>query len=70
MARAMQLPLTDLSEFPPRHRTGIRRWGLILRPQGDGSLIWSWAKWSVIPPSATEPPAYPLNNARSDKLSG
>jgi putative SOS response-associated peptidase YedK len=41
---------------------------LILRPTGDGPLNWSWARWSLIPPGAKEPPAYPLNNARSDKL--
>lgn len=68
IARRMQLPLTDLPEFPPRHRIGIRNRGLILRPDGDGPLVWSWAKWSLIPPGAKEVPAYPLNNARSDKL--
>ena len=64
----MQLPLADLPEFPPRHRIGIKQRGLILRPDGDGPLAWSWARWSLVPPGAKEPPAYPLNNARSDKL--
>ena len=68
IARAMQRPVTDLTDFPPWHRIGIRGRGLILRPDGDGPLIWSWARWSLIPPGAKEPPAYPLNNARSDKL--
>src|SRR3954468_20100977 len=68
IARAMQLPLADLPEFPPRHRIGIKNRGLILRPAGDGPLVWSWARWSLIPPGAKELPAYPLNNARSDKL--
>jgi putative SOS response-associated peptidase YedK len=71
IARALQLPLTpDLPEFPPRHRIGIRRQGLILRPDKDGALIWSWARWSLIPPLSREVPPYPLNNARSDKLAG
>ena len=33
IARAMQLPLADLPEFPPLHRIGIKQRGLILRPQ-------------------------------------
>lgn len=70
IARAMQRPVTDLTDFPPRHRVGIKSRGLILRPDGEGPLIWSWALWSLIPPGAKEPPKYPLNNARSDKLSG
>ena len=60
----MQLSLADLPEFPPRHRIGIKQRGLILRPNGDGPLAWSWARWSLVPPGAKEPPAYPLNNAR------
>ena len=68
IARAMQRPVTDLTDFPPRHRIGIKGRGLILRPDYDGALVWSWAKWSLIPRGAKEPPAYPLNNARSDKL--
>lgn len=32
IARAMHLSLSDLPEFPPRHRIGIRNRGLILRP--------------------------------------
>ena len=32
IARAMQLSLADLPEFPPRHRIGIKQRGLILRP--------------------------------------
>jgi putative SOS response-associated peptidase YedK len=68
IARAMQLAVADLPEFPPRYRIGIRQRGLILRPAGDGPLAWSWARWSLVPPGAKEPPAYPLNNARSDKL--
>jgi putative SOS response-associated peptidase YedK len=68
IAGRMQLPLTDLPEFPPRHRIGIKQRGLILRPDGDGPLVWSWALWSLIPPGAKEVPAYPLNNVRSDKL--
>ena len=68
LARAMQLELTDLPEFPPRHCIGIRGRGLILRPDGNGPLVWSWARWSLVPPGSREPPAYPLNNARSDKL--
>ena len=68
IARAMQRPVTDLTDFPPRHRIRIRGRGLILRPGGDGALIWSWARWSLIPPGTKESPAYPLNNARSDKL--
>ena len=70
IARAMQLEVADLPDFPPRHRIGIRSRGLILRPAGDGPLAWSWARWSLIPLGAKEPPAYPLNNARSDKLAG
>lgn len=70
IARGMQLPLLDLPEFPPRHRIGIRQQGLILRPEPGGMLAWSWARWSLVPPGAREPPAYPLNNARSDKLGG
>ena len=70
IARAMQCPVTDLTDFPPLHRIGIRRRGLILRPAGEGPLVWSWARWSVIPPGVKEPSAYPLNNARSDKLGG
>jgi putative SOS response-associated peptidase YedK len=68
IARAMQLPILDLPEFPPLWRIGIKQRGLILRPQGDGPLIWSWARWSLVPPGAKEVPPYPLNNARSDKL--
>ena len=70
IARAMQRPVTGLTDFPPRRRIGIRGRGLILRPDGGGPLVWSWARWSLIPPGAKEPPAYPLNNARSDKLGG
>ncbi len=66
----MQRPVTGLTDFPPRRRIGIRGRGLILRPDGGGPLVWSWARWSLIPPGAKEPPAYPLNNARSDKLTG
>ena len=65
-ARAMQLSLADLPEFPPRHRIGITDHCLILRPNGDGPLTWFWARWSLVPPGARA--AYPLNNARSDKL--
>ena len=68
IARAMQLAVADLAEFPPRHRIGIRQRGLILRPDGDGPLAWSWARWSLVPPGAKELPPYPLNNARADKL--
>ena len=68
IARAMQLAVSDLPEFPPRHRIGIKQRGLILRPSTDGPLAWSWARWSLIPPGSREPPAYPLNNARADKL--
>ena len=68
IARAMQIAVADLPEFPPRHRIGIKQRGLILRPNGDGPLAWSWARWSLIPPLSKEPPAYPLNNARADKL--
>jgi putative SOS response-associated peptidase YedK len=68
IARAMQLPFEDLPEFPPRHRIGIKQPGLILRPDGDGPLRWSWARWSLVPPGAKEVPPYPLNNARADKL--
>jgi len=42
--------------------------GLILRPNGDGPVAWSWARWNLVPPGAKELPSYPLNNARSDKL--
>ena len=34
IARAMQLAVADLPEFPPRHRIGIKQRGLILRPSG------------------------------------
>jgi putative SOS response-associated peptidase YedK len=68
LPQAMQLELTDLPEFPPWHRTGIRKRGLLLRPWGSGPLAWSPARWSLIPPGSREPRAYPLNNARSDKL--
>ena len=71
IARAMQLPLiSDLPEFPPRHRIGIRQRGLILRPAKDDALGWPWARWSLIPTLSREVPPYPLNNARSDKLDG
>ena len=66
----MQRPVTGLTDFPPRRRIGIRGRGLILRPDGGGPLVWSWARWSLIPPGAKKPPAYQLNNARSDKLGG
>ncbi|MFL5335350.1 MAG: SOS response-associated peptidase family protein, partial [Geminicoccaceae bacterium] len=70
IARALRLPLDDLPEFPPRHWIGIKQPGLILRRGGDGPLLWSWAQWSIVPPGGMEPPAYPLNNARSDTLNG
>src|SRR4051794_34591420 len=70
IAHAMRLPLDDLPWFPPRHRIGIRQRGLIRRPDGEGPLAWSWARWSIVPPGAKEPPACPLNNARSDKRNG
>ena len=38
IARAMQLPLDDLPEFPPHHRMGIRQRGLILLVAGNGGL--------------------------------
>ena len=44
IARAMQLSLSDLPEFPPRHRIGITDPGLILRSRKDGPLVWSWAR--------------------------
>ena len=68
IARAMQVAVADLPEFPPRHRIGIKQRGLILRPNGDAPLAWSWARWSLVPPGAREIPPYPLNNARADKL--
>ena len=46
---------------------GCRRWAGT--PSSRPSAIapaWSW--WSLVPPRAKEPPAYPLNDARSDKL--
>ena len=67
IARAMQLPLLDLPEFPPRHRIGITDPGLILRPQKDGPLAWFWARWGLIPFGSNSKPL-PFNNARSDKL--
>src|SRR4051794_18790922 len=67
IARAMQLPLDDLPDFAPLHRIGIRQRGLILRPQQNGKLAWSWARWSLVPPGSRELPPYPLNNARADK---
>ena len=54
IARAMQVAMADLPEFPPRHRIGIKQRGLILRPSGDGPLAWSWARWSLIPPGSKE----------------
>jgi len=60
--------VADLPEFPPQHRIGIRQRGLILRPGGNAPLGWSWARWSLVPPRASQVPPYPLNNARSDKL--
>ena len=39
IARAMQCPVTDLTDFPPRHRNAILGRGLILRPGVDGPLI-------------------------------
>jgi putative SOS response-associated peptidase YedK len=69
IARAMRVhAVPDLPPFPPRHRIGIRQRGLILRSDDGSRLEWSWARWSVIPPGRKEPPRYPLNNARSDKL--
>ncbi|WGF90963.1 SOS response-associated peptidase [Marinivivus vitaminiproducens] len=70
LARQMQLPIPDLDRFEPRWRIGIKQRGLILRPDPGGELRWSWARWSLVPPGAKEPPLYPLNNARTDKLSG
>src|SRR5262245_16695144 len=67
IARAMQLEIPDLPEFPPRHRIGIKDRGLILRPTRDGPLIWSWALCGLIPFRSNEKPL-PFNNARSDKL--
>lgn len=32
------------------HRIGIKQRGLILRPDPDGELAWSWARWSLVPP--------------------
>ena len=52
IARAMQMSLDDLPEFPPRHRIGIKQRGLILRPSSDGPPAWSWARWSLIPPGS------------------
>ena len=49
IARAMQLALADLPEFPPRHRIGIKQRGLILRPVENGTLTWFWARWSLTP---------------------
>src|SRR4051794_11459509 len=37
IARAMQLPLDELPEVPPRRRIGIKQRGLILRPGGEGA---------------------------------
>jgi hypothetical protein len=54
---------TDLEpDFPPRHRIGIRQRGLILRPREDDQLVWSWARWSLVPPGTREVPPYLLNN--------
>ena len=47
IARAMQLDILYLPEFPLRHRIGIKNRGLILRPTSDGPLTWSWARWSI-----------------------
>src|SRR4051812_25990153 len=60
--------LDDLPNFAPLHRIGIRQHGLILRRRQDGTLTWSWARWSLVPPGSREPPPYLLNNARADKL--
>ena len=60
--------LADLPEFPPRHRIGITDPGLILRPRKDGPLVWSWARWGLIPFGSNSKPL-PFNNARSDKRS-
>ena len=49
IARAMQLAVADLPEFPPRHRIGIKQRGLILLLAGNGGLARSWARWSLIP---------------------
>lgn len=64
----MQLPLSDLPEFPPRPRIGTTSRGLILRSDGGGPLVWLWAKWSLVPPGDKKPPAHALNIARSDNL--
>ena len=68
IARAMQAAVADLPEFPPLHRIGIKQRGLMLLVAGNGGLAWAWARWSLIPPGAKEPPAYRLSNARADKL--
>ena len=70
IARAMRCPISGLSDFPPWHRIWIKQRGLILRPNYDGALVWSWAKWSLVPPGAKEPPAYPLSTVRSNQLTG
>jgi putative SOS response-associated peptidase YedK len=68
IARAMQLVLDDLPEFPPRagsaSKNGARSFG---RTTG-GALAWSWALWGLIPFRRRERPPYPSFNARSDKL--
>ena len=68
IARAMQLAVADLPEFPPQHRIGIKQRGLILRPVENGTLAWSWARWSLTPLGSMDQRPYPLNNARADKL--
>jgi putative SOS response-associated peptidase YedK len=68
IARAMRLAVADLPELPPRHPIGIKQRGLILRLSGDGPLARSWARWSLVPSGAKEPPPYPLNNAMRRKI--
>ena len=68
IARAMQLAVGRPAGLPaaPPHRHQAAR--ADPAADGDGPLAWSWARWSLIPPGSKEPPAYPLNNARADKV--
>lgn len=60
IARASQLGLADLPEFPPRHRIGIKNRDLIRRAAGV-----DLGAEEPDPAGGQSGAAYPLNNVRS-----
>ena len=68
IARAMQLSLAELPEFPPGHRIGHQAARSHSPAPSETASLACLVRRSSVSPGAKEPPAYPLNNARSDKL--